>query len=99
MPISSQTAQAHDDACTNPLGNYLALTSVATPSFAGSLFYNPMGEPMTAGQADMVMHDGMMGDDGMMYAHQRARGQFTCAPEEKRTRLQRKACGATRSGF
>lgn len=77
----------------------VTLISVATPSFAGSPFYNPMGEPMTGQEADMTMHGGMMRDGGMMRAHPRARGQFTCSPEEKRTRLQRKACGATRSGF
>lgn len=71
----------------------LALASVATPSFAGSLYYDQMGTPMGADQADMVASQRMM----MMDGQPRRMGQFKCSPMEKRTRLQRQACGATKT--
>ena len=51
--------------------------------------------PMTADEADMVMQQRMM-DLAMTGMQPGMRGQYTCSPTEKRTRLQRKACGATR---
>ena len=74
----------------------LALSSIAAPSFAGSPYYDDMGMPMTGDHADMVMQQRMM-DPSMTGMQPRRRGQYTCAPGEKRTRLQREACGATKS--
>lgn len=76
----------------------LALSSIAAPSFAASPYYDSMGMPMTADQADMVMQQRMM-DPAMMGMQPGMRGQYTCSPTEKRTRLQRKACGATRGMY
>lgn len=73
----------------------LALISAATPSFAGSPYYDDMGTPMTAEQADMIASQRMM----MMDPQPRRMGRFTCSPMEKRTRLQRQACGSTMNAY
>lgn len=73
------------------------LALIAAPAFAASPYYDAMGMPMTADQADMT-YNGMMHPE-MMDAQPRMRGQYTCSPMEKRTRLQRKACGATKSMY
>ena len=73
----------------------LTLATIATPSFAGSPYYDDMGAPMTSDQADMVMQNRMM-DASMMGAQAPMRGRYTCSSMEKRTRLERKACGTTK---